>query len=102
MKYSSGGQKATGTSAPADAEGAKAATDADDKLDANALGAMAMEAMLSGDMARYEELNAKLERKQAEAASLAAAATASAASSSRSLANLAARVSAAAVEATDA
>jgi len=33
--------------------------------DANALGAMAMEAMLSGDMARYEELNRRLERKQA-------------------------------------
>lgn len=33
--------------------------------DANALGAMAMEAMLAGDMDRYEELNRKLEQKQA-------------------------------------
>jgi len=34
--------------------------------DANALGALAMQAMLSGDMVRYEQLNSRLEKKQAE------------------------------------
>eukprot|EP00933_Yihiella_yeosuensis_P029090 TRINITY_DN22800_c0_g1_i1.p1 TRINITY_DN22800_c0_g1~~TRINITY_DN22800_c0_g1_i1.p1 ORF type:complete len:519 (+),score=114.15 TRINITY_DN22800_c0_g1_i1:130-1557(+) len=41
----------------------------DDDIDANQLGAMAMEAMLSGDMDRYEELNKRLEEKQAATAS---------------------------------
>lgn len=42
--------------------------------DANALGALAMQAMLSGDMARYEELNKRLEALQSSMASAASGA----------------------------
>jgi len=51
-------------SVPGMADGAEEETSGPE--DANALGAMAMEAMLAGDMARYEALNRRLERKQAK------------------------------------
>eukprot|EP00927_Polykrikos_kofoidii_P018528 TRINITY_DN18594_c0_g1_i1.p1 TRINITY_DN18594_c0_g1~~TRINITY_DN18594_c0_g1_i1.p1 ORF type:complete len:815 (+),score=196.42 TRINITY_DN18594_c0_g1_i1:72-2447(+) len=44
---------------------------ADETEDANTLGALAMQAMLSGDMARYEELNKRLEHKQTKMVALA-------------------------------
>lgn len=42
--------------------------DVEEDIDPNKLGALAMEAMLSGDMARYEELNRRLEKHQASLA----------------------------------
>eukprot|EP00930_Biecheleria_cincta_P042781 TRINITY_DN29437_c0_g1_i1.p1 TRINITY_DN29437_c0_g1~~TRINITY_DN29437_c0_g1_i1.p1 ORF type:complete len:786 (-),score=161.66 TRINITY_DN29437_c0_g1_i1:10-2328(-) len=61
-KYSGGGQSTSSNAQTA------VAADVDEDIDANKLGAMAMEAMLSGDMARYEELNKRLEKKQASMA----------------------------------
>ncbi|CAK0801055.1 unnamed protein product, partial [Prorocentrum cordatum] len=47
----------------------------DDPEDANALGALALEAMLAGDMARYDQLNKRLEERQAALAAAGPAAT---------------------------
>jgi len=47
------------------AESSNPAEDVEEDIDPNKLGALAMEAMLSGDMARYEELNRRLEKHQA-------------------------------------
>lgn len=58
-------QKYSGAPAGGAKGSTAAATEAEDNVDANTLGAMAMEAMLSGDMEKYEELNKRLERKQA-------------------------------------
>ncbi|OLP89248.1 CWF19-like protein 2 [Symbiodinium microadriaticum] len=60
-KYSKAAGKQEGVGLAASAE------DVEDDIDPNKLGALAMEAMLSGDMARYEELNRRLEKHQATA-----------------------------------
>jgi hypothetical protein len=61
---SSGDADTSGTVSTAPAE----SRTEEDAEDANTLGAMAMQAMLSGDMAKYEELNQRLEKKQAAVA----------------------------------
>lgn len=62
-KYGLLGAGAGGGGSNASNSAAKA-TAYEEELDVNALGAMAMEAMLAGDMARYEALNKRLEAKQ--------------------------------------
>jgi len=65
----SGGSSAAGATAPA--AGSSDAAAAGEDEDANTLGAMAMQAMLEGDMQRYEELNRRLEQTQAKLAAAA-------------------------------
>lgn len=68
-KYSSA--KDGGGGAPSGAEPLQSVSKPEESKepeDANALGALAMQAMLSGDMARYEELNKRLEALQANMA----------------------------------
>lgn len=62
-KYSKGGDSATSNGA--EPAGQNPAKDVEEDIDPNKLGALAMEAMLSGDMTRYEELNRRLEKHQA-------------------------------------
>mmetsp|Transcript_35728 Transcript_35728/g.83652 ORF Transcript_35728/g.83652 Transcript_35728/m.83652 type:complete len:482 (+) Transcript_35728:64-1509(+) len=66
-----------------DRPGKEASESGDDgdaeELDAAELGSLAMEAMLTGDMERYEELNKRLESKQAATAAKAASAASSSA-----------------------
>jgi len=69
-KYGSSAKRAA-SAPPAAAEAKPEASKAEEEEpeDANALGAQAMQAMLSGDMALYEKLNKRLEAVQAKMAS---------------------------------
>eukprot|EP00929_Paragymnodinium_shiwhaense_P057702 TRINITY_DN2888_c0_g1_i1.p1 TRINITY_DN2888_c0_g1~~TRINITY_DN2888_c0_g1_i1.p1 ORF type:complete len:801 (-),score=296.84 TRINITY_DN2888_c0_g1_i1:108-2510(-) len=66
-KYGGGSKSSTAPVEPASrgAAGAGAAAAEEEEEDANSLGAKAMQAMLSGDMELYEQLNKRLEKKQA-------------------------------------
>lgn len=78
-KYGGGAADAAAHAEPPKAAAAAAAAAEDeDELDANTLGAMAMESMLAGDMETYASLNKRLEKKQADLAAAAGAAGAAA------------------------